>query len=107
MPIYDRRAPSEYEILDRWDGGIGWLAHPNETGRRTSHAVVGEAGGVWVIDPIDAPGIDEELSTLGDVSGVIRWTGAIPRRSRRGYAPSRGREAMFDSTLSFGIPAFK
>ena len=71
MPIYDRRSPSEYDIVDRWDGGIGWLAHPDETGRRTSHAVVGADGGVWVIDPLDAPGIDEELSALGDVRGVL------------------------------------
>lgn len=71
MPIYDRRPASEYEVVDQWDCGIGWLAHPNETGRRTSHAVIGEDGGLWLIDPIDAPGIDEELSKLGDVRGVI------------------------------------
>ncbi|WP_180271774.1 hypothetical protein [Halorubrum persicum] len=71
MPIYDRRPSSEYEVVDRWDGGIGWFAHPTETGRRTSHAVVGEDGGVWLIDPIDAPGIDEELPALDDVRGVI------------------------------------
>ncbi|RLM87986.1 hypothetical protein D3D02_13705 [Halobellus sp. Atlit-38R] len=71
MPIYDRRSPSEYEIVDRWDVGIGWLAHPNETGHRTSHAVVGADGGVWVIDPLDAPGIDEELAALGDIRGVL------------------------------------
>jgi hypothetical protein len=71
MPIYDRQSPSEYEITDRYEAGIGWFAHPSETGRRTSHAVVGEDGGVWLIDPIDAPGIDEELSALGDVRGVL------------------------------------
>ncbi|MGQ3330490.1 MBL fold metallo-hydrolase [Halorubrum sp. FL23] len=71
MPIYDRCPASEYEVVDQWDGGIGWLAHPTETGRRMSHAVVGEDGGVWLIDPIDAPGIDEELPALGDVRGVI------------------------------------
>jgi hypothetical protein len=71
MPIYDRNPASEHEILDRYETGIGWLAHPNETGRRTSHAVVGEDGGVWLIDPINAPGINEKLSTLGDVCGVI------------------------------------
>ncbi|SDY18241.1 hypothetical protein [Halopenitus persicus] len=71
MPIYDRRPSSEYEVVDRRDDGVGWFAHPNETGRRTSHAVVGNDGGVWLIDPIDAPGIDQELATLGDVCGVI------------------------------------
>lgn len=71
MPIYDRGRASGYEVIDRWDDGVGWFAHPDETGRRTSHAVVGADGDVWVIDPIDAPGIDEELSTLGQVAGVI------------------------------------
>ena len=71
MPIYDRQTPSKYEIIDRWDGGISWFAHPNETGHRTSHAVVGTDGGVWVIDPLDAPGIDEELAALGDIRGVL------------------------------------
>jgi hypothetical protein len=71
MPIYDRRSPWGYEILDRWDCGIGWLAYPDEAGRRMSHAVIGEDGGVWVIDPLDAPGIDAELAMLGDVRGVI------------------------------------
>lgn len=71
MPIYDRGPASEYEVLDRWDGGIGWLAHPDESGRRTSHAATGSGGGVWLFDPIDAPGIEGELSTLGDVHGVI------------------------------------
>jgi hypothetical protein len=69
--MYDRRSPSEYEVVDRWEGGIGWLAHPDETGCRTSHAVVGVDGGVWVIDPLDAPGIDEKLSAHGDIRGVL------------------------------------
>jgi len=46
MPIYDRQSPSRYEIVDRYEAGIGWLAHPNETGLRMSHAVVGEDDGV-------------------------------------------------------------
>lgn len=71
MPIYDRHPPSKYEVVDRWDGGISWFAHPNETGHRTRHVVVGTDEGVWVIDPLDAPRIDEELSALGDVRGVL------------------------------------
>lgn len=58
-------------MIDRWESGIGWLAHPNESGVRTSHAVVGDAGGVWILDPLDAPGIDDALSTLGAVRGVV------------------------------------
>lgn len=35
MPIYDWCPASEYEVVDRWDDGIGRLAHPNGTGRRS------------------------------------------------------------------------
>ena len=71
MPMYDRLAPEDPEIIDRWSGGIGWLAHPDETGMRASHAFVGDDGGVWVVDPLDAPDIDDELETFGEVAGVV------------------------------------
>jgi hypothetical protein len=63
----DRGAPEDPVIIDRWSGGIGWLAHSDEAGMRTSHAFVGDDGGVWVVDPLDAPEIDDELATLGEV----------------------------------------
>ena len=85
MSIYDRCPASEYEVIDRWDAGIGWLAHPNETGRRMSHAVLGEDGGVWLIDPINASGIDGEPSSLGDVRGVIVCSN-YPTRDADGFA---------------------
>ncbi|QZP39627.1 hypothetical protein [Halobaculum magnesiiphilum] len=71
MSMYERGAPEEPLITDRWSGGVGWLAHPDETGLRASHAFVGDEGGVWLIDPLDAPGIDDELATLGEVAGVV------------------------------------
>lgn len=46
MPIYDWQSSSKYEIVDRYEAGLGWLAHPNEAGRRMSHAVIGVDGGV-------------------------------------------------------------
>lgn len=73
MPVYDRSDPDRLRIVDRWDvensAGFGWFAHPDEFGRRTSHAVRGPDG-VWLFDPLDAPGIDEHLADLGDVAGV-------------------------------------
>lgn len=67
----DRRNESTgYRVIDQWDGGIGWLAPPDEGGQRASHAIVGEDGGVWVIDPLDAPGVDELLAEFGTVAGV-------------------------------------
>jgi hypothetical protein len=61
------------ELLDQWDGGISWTVD-DDTMHRTSHALVvpGDDGdAVWVVDPIDADGLDEELADLGEVAGVV------------------------------------
>lgn len=55
--------------LPRFEEGVGWIAHPDEDGWRASHAICGKDG-VWVIDPLDAPGVDDLLSELGEVAGV-------------------------------------
>ena len=56
--------------IDRWEGGAGWIAHPEEEMQRASHALTGEDG-VWAIDPVDVPGLDEFLSNLGEVAGTV------------------------------------
>lgn len=70
MAMYSRDESITCEVIDEWDRGLGWLSYPDEDGERASHAVVGGEGGVWVIDPIDAPGVDELLAELGEVVGV-------------------------------------
>lgn len=84
MPTFVRDDPTGLRQIDRWDGGVGWLAHPDEPGRRASHAVVGEdrvqrsstgsrtpsGVGAWILDPIDAPGVDDLIAEVGDVAGV-------------------------------------
>lgn len=62
---------AEYRVIDRWDGGAGWMAYPNEQMQRASHAVVGDEGGVWLFDPVDAPGIDDLFEEFGEVAGVV------------------------------------
>lgn len=62
---------SEWQEIDRFDGGVGWIAYPGETMQRASHALVGEEGGVWVIDPVDVDGLDDLLAELGEVEGVV------------------------------------
>lgn len=67
--------------LYRWNSGASWMAHPDETMRRASHALVpgdgvGEANGadesaVWVVEPVDADGLDDWLADLGTVAGVV------------------------------------
>ncbi|WP_411968546.1 hypothetical protein [Haloferax sp. YSSS75] len=56
--------------IDRWEHGVGWLAHPDESMQRASHAVEID-GDVWVFDPVDAEGLDDLLAELGDVAGVV------------------------------------
>lgn len=69
MPTYDRGRSPRFEEIDRWSDGVGWVAHPDEEGERASHATVGDDG-VWIIDPVDAPGIDDMVAEYGDVVGV-------------------------------------
>jgi hypothetical protein len=70
MPLKQTGASSDWEEVDRFDGGVGWLAYPNEDMQRASHAIV-EDGDVWVLDPVDVPGLDDLLADLGDVAGVL------------------------------------
>lgn len=55
---------------ERWDGGTTWIAHAGESMQRASHALVAD-GDVWLIDPLDADGLDEHLADIGDVAGVV------------------------------------
>lgn len=65
----DERATAFREI-DRFEGGVGWIAHPDETMQRASHALAFDDE-VWVIDPVDADGIDDLLAEFGEVAGVV------------------------------------
>lgn len=72
--------------IDRWEGGAGWIAYPDEAMERASHALV-DGGDVWLVDPVDADDLDEFLSDLGEVAGVLvlldrhkRDAGAIASR---------------------------
>ncbi|MFB6078500.1 MAG: hypothetical protein ABEJ80_05935 [Halarchaeum sp.] len=59
-----------YEEADRFDGGTTWLAHPDEAMQRASHVLATDAG-VFLVDPVDAPGLDELVGEFGDVAGVV------------------------------------
>ncbi|WP_255196054.1 hypothetical protein [Halorarius litoreus] len=69
MPIKGSGAPELTEI-DRRDDGVGWLAYPDETMQRASHALATDEG-VYVVDPVDVEGVDELLAEFGDVAGVL------------------------------------
>lgn len=55
-------------FTDESDVGFGWSERAKL--RRTSHALVAD-GRVWIIDPIEAPGVDQRIRALGDPAGVI------------------------------------
>lgn len=71
MAMFERGRSTDLAATDRWEDGVGWFAHPGERGRRASHAVRDADGGVWVVDPLDAPGVDDLLAELGTVVGVV------------------------------------
>ena len=58
------------EDVTEWSGGFSWSAYPDERGQRASHALQTGAG-VWLVDPVDADGLDDRLAELGDVVGVV------------------------------------
>lgn len=70
MPLKKTAPATDYEEIDRWDGGVGWIAYPDEELQRASHALAVD-GDVWVLDPVDAPGLDDLLSEFGEVVGVV------------------------------------
>lgn len=77
-----------------WEGGLTWIAHPDEAMRRASHALIaGEADGdadLWLVDPVDAQSLDEELADLGTVAGVVVL---LDRHKRDSVAVARRHDA--------------
>ncbi len=69
MPLKETDSPTEYREIDRWDDGVGWIAHPDEPMQRASHALAVDDD-VWVIDPVDVPELDDLLAEFGEVAGV-------------------------------------
>lgn len=61
---------SGLQAVSEWEGGFSWIAHPEEQTQRSSHALQTESG-VWLVDPVDADGLDDKLARLGDVTGVL------------------------------------
>lgn len=68
MPMKGSDA-GELTVVDRFDGGVGWIAYPDETMRRASHAIESD-GGLWLVDPVDAEGLDDLLAEYADPEGI-------------------------------------
>jgi len=67
-------------FVDELEDGFGWTE--SKRLRRTSHALAAD-GRVWLIDPIDADGVDDRVRSLGEPAGVIQL---IDRHNRDGAA---------------------
>jgi len=72
-PVFERGEAEEATITTAFDEGFSWIAHPEEDGKRASHAIATDDG-VWLIDPLDAPNVDERIEDLGEVVGVAVLT---------------------------------
>ncbi|QIB76239.1 hypothetical protein GL213_01455 [Halogeometricum borinquense] len=70
MTTSDRSSATSFRVAQQWDDGLSWISDPDEMVRRASHAVRGDDDGVWLFDPVDAPGIDDAIAELGPVEGV-------------------------------------
>lgn len=70
MPAKITERATDYKEVDRWEVGVGWIAHPDEFMQRASHAVATKDG-VWIVDPVDAEGVDELFAEYGEVVGVV------------------------------------
>lgn len=70
MPAKVTEPATGYEEIDRWPGGVGWIAHPDELMQRASHALATDEG-VLVIEPVDAPGIDDLIAAFGSARAVV------------------------------------
>lgn len=83
MPTYVRDDPDDLQEIDRWRDGRGWMAHPEETTRRASHAIRDENDRVWLFDPLDAPDVDDLVAELGEVAGVAVFSNYHARDAGR------------------------
>ncbi len=68
--------------FEEHDLGLSWLPDPSEMMERACHAV--RLGGkVWIIDPIDVPGLDERIEAVGEPAAVLQL---LDRHKRDGKA---------------------
>ncbi|MGH7358278.1 MAG: hypothetical protein ACREJR_05625 [Candidatus Rokuibacteriota bacterium] len=85
---------------DHTSFGFGWIAGEPALLQRASHALRVD-GRVWVVDPVDGPGVEERLRGLGEPAGVIQL---VDRHERDGLALA-GRLGVPHHRLPFaGVP---
>lgn len=58
-------------FCDESELGFGWIAEQPELLQRASHALRSD-GRVWLVDPVDGPGLEERVRALGEPAGVVQ-----------------------------------
>jgi hypothetical protein len=84
-----------YRWCDELDGGFGWIA--DERMERCSHALA-VGGRVWLVDPLDAPGLDERVRELGEPAAVVQ----LLDRHQRDCAAIAARLGVPHEVVPFG-----
>jgi hypothetical protein len=64
-------------FCDDFDGGFGWM-NDDDLLKRCSHALAVD-GRVWIVDPVDGPGVEERVRAAGEPAGVILLLGRHSR----------------------------
>lgn len=82
VQLKDDSPADQVTTIRRWEGGLTWMAHPDAQMQRASHALTVEEN-VWLFDPLDANGLDEELASLGTVAGVVLLSSRHGRHADR------------------------
>jgi hypothetical protein len=62
-------AALKVRFCDEFDASFGWIV--DEFMERCSHALIVE-GRVWLIDPVDADGVEERVRAAGQPAGVLQ-----------------------------------
>lgn len=78
MPMKQGGEARDARRIDRFDGGFGWIAFPEEDMQRASHALVA-GDDVWLIDPVDTPDLDGWIAEEGELRGVVVLLGRHTR----------------------------
>jgi hypothetical protein len=92
--------PDAYEVVREDADGFGWIAYPTEAMQRASHAFRTDEG-VYVVDPVDVPDLDDHLADLGDVAGVVL---TLDRHERDSEAVARRHDVPVYYPEFFGAP---
>ena len=59
------------EVIDELGFGFGWVSPERPKLQIASHALVAD-GGVWLVDPTEADGVEERARALGEPAGVLQ-----------------------------------